>query len=87
METIVNACLEHPYLLESLLNEVNYPTLCDRVYQLTEGRGLQVWLEEEATPVNFLQLENLVKIIESIMARKCQSRNNVLYFPNDRMVA
>lgn len=87
METIISTCLEHPYIIESLLSEIDYPTLCDRVYEFTEGRGLDEWLEEEATPVNFLQLENLVKIIESIMARKCRSQSNILYFPNDRMVA
>jgi len=84
METIVNYCLENPYILENLLTEVSYPTLCDRVYEFTNGEGLDQWLEEEATPSNFLQLQRLVRTIKSIMARKCHSSNNILYFPNER---
>ena len=87
MDTLVDACLVHPYLLESLLNDLDYPTLCDRVHQLTDGRGLDAWCEENCTPANWLEVQRLVKIIESIMAQKHRSSNNILYFPNERMVA
>ena len=86
METVINYCIENPFLIEGILENVSYPDLCDRVYDLTGGQGLDVWLEEEATPTNFLQLQNLTNIIRSIMDRKARSQDNILYFPN-RMVA
>jgi len=90
METVIDYCLTHPYLLESILADIDYPTLCDRVYEFTNGEGLDAWLEEisiEYTPNEWLKIESLVRAIERVMAQKQRSRNNVINFPYDRLAA
>lgn len=84
METIINYCLDNPFLIESVLADVDYPTLCDRVYDLTEGRGLNEWAEEVCTPSNWLEVQKLIKSIDCVMAQK--ARSQVTYLDDYRLM-